>query len=266
MTRSRVAVLALAASIVMAGSALAQPAPTSQTPPTVAGDWDVTVQSPQGTTNVAVTLKQDGEKLDGVFKSPLGELPFSGTLIGNEMKFNFMFPVDGQPLAITMTGKVEGDAITGKADFGGFAEGDWSAKRSTGAAVAAAATTTPAPTTAESATSTSTTTSSTTTTGVGYAGKWDVVVKTPGGDFPATADLTEDGGKLAGTFGSQMGEVPVTGIVEGKSVKLTMNAQTPNGSMTVVLTGDLDGDSIVNGKADIEGMGQMEWSAKRIKP
>jgi len=264
MIRSRVTVLALAVSIAVAPSVLAQPAQPA--PASVTGDWDVTVQSPQGTTNVLVTLKQNGEKLDGVFKSPLGELPFSGTLTGNEMKFNFMFPVDGQPLAITMTGKVEGDAITGKADFGGFAEGDWSAKRAKpGAAAAAAAA--PAATPGASASSATTTASSATTTpGVGYAGKWDVVVKTPGGDFPATANLTDDGGKLSGTFASQMGEVPVNGTVEGKSVKLTMSAQTPNGAMTVVLTGDLDGDSIVNGKADIEGMGQMEWTAKRIKP
>ena len=259
MSRSRLAALAFVASIVIAGSALAQPVPVS-----VAGDWDVTVQSPQGTNTVLVTLKQDGEKLDGLFKSPLGELPFTGTLTGSDMKFTFSFPVDGQPLLITMTGKVDGDAIAGKADFGGFAEGDWSATRAKPGAAAAAATPTPATTTAETATST--TASSATTAVGGYAGKWDVVVKTPGGDFPATANLTDDGGKLSGTFGSQMGEVPVTGTVEGKSMKLTMSTQTPNGTMTVVLTGDLDGDSIVNGKAEIEGMGQMEWTAKRIKP
>jgi hypothetical protein len=259
MSRSRLAALAFVASIVIAGSAFAQPVPVS-----VAGDWDVTVQSPQGTNTVLVTLKQDGEKLDGLFKSPLGELPFTGTLTGSEMKFTFNFPVDGQPLLITMTGKVDGDAIAGKADFGGFAEGDWSATRAKPGAAAAAATPTPATTTAETATST--TASSATTAVGGYAGKWDVVVKTPGGDFPATANLTDDGGKLSGTFGSQMGEVPVTGTVEGKSMKLTMSTQTPNGTMTVVLTGDLDGDSIVNGKAEIEGMGQMEWTAKRIKP
>ena len=44
-----------------------------------------------------------------------------------------------------------------------------------------------------------------------------------------------------------------------------MVAQTPNGDMTVILTGDLDGDAIVNGKADVSGMGMMDWSAKRIK-
>jgi hypothetical protein len=35
--------------------------------------------------------------------------------------------------------------------------------------------------------------------------------------------------------------------------------------MNVTMSGDLDGDTIVNGKADIEGMGQMEWTAKRVK-
>jgi hypothetical protein len=257
MTRLNVTLLALAVSIAIGAAA------AGQTPPSVAGDWDVTVQSPQGTNTVLVTLKQDGEKLEGLFKSPLGELPFSGTLVGSDMKFTFSFPVDGQPLLITMTGKVAGDAITGKADFGGFAEGDWSAKRAQAAAAAPPSTSTA--TTTDPAPSTSSTTSSTTTPG-GFGGKWDVTLKTPGGDFPASATLTDQGGKVSGTFGSQMGEVPVNGTVEGKALKITMVAQTPQGSMTVVLTGDLDGDSIVNGKADIEGMGQMEWTAKRAKP
>jgi len=249
MTRSRCILFALAVSI--AGPALAQ------TPPNLGGDWDVTIQSPQGTNTVLVTITQEGDKVNGLFKSPLGELPFAGTLAGNELKFNFTFPVDGQPMVITMTGKVEGEAIAGKADFGGFAEGDWSAKRSAANPTAVAA---PAATPA-----TTTATPSASTTAGGLSGKWDVTLKTPGGEFPANATLTDEGGKLSGTFGSQMGEVPVNGTVEGKALKITMVAQTPQGTMNVVLTGDLDGDSIVNGKADIEGMGQMEWTAKRVK-
>jgi hypothetical protein len=250
MTRLRWTVLALAVSI-------AAPA-VAQTPPNIAGDWDVTITSPQGTNTVLVTLKQDGDKVDGLFKSPLGELPFSGTFAGSELKFNFTFPVDGQPLLITMTGKVDGDAIAGKADFGGFAEGDWSAKRSVANSMAAPAAAAPAPAAAPAATTASSSTG-------GFGGKWDVMLKTPGGDFPATATLSDEGGKLSGTFGSPMGEVPVNGTVEGKALKITMVAQTPQGTMNVTMTGDLDGDSILNGKADIEGMGQMEWTAKRVK-
>ena len=63
-----------------------------------------------------------------------------------------------------------------------------------------------------------------------------------------------------------MGEVAITGTVEGKAVKISMVARTPQGDLNVEMTGDLDGDSIVNGKAEIAGMGQMEWTAKRAKP
>lgn len=242
----------LALFLLVAGPALAQT--------NVTGDWDVTIQSPQGANTVKVTFKQDGEKVSGVFKSPMGELPFDGgSMTGSDLKFGFTLPVQGMQLDITMVGKVEGSAINGKAKFGDFGEGDWTAKRSEG-------TTTASTTTTTTTSTTTTTTSTTSTVGVGAAGRWDVTLKTPGGDFPASATLTEDAGKLSGTFGSPMGEVPLSGTVDGKAVKMTMVAQTPQGEMTVVLTGDLDGDAIVNGKADVSGMGQMEWSAKRVKP
>ncbi|PYR01000.1 MAG: hypothetical protein DMF96_01590 [Acidobacteria bacterium] len=223
----------------------------------VTGDWDVTVNSPQGANTTLVTLKQDGEKVSGIFKSQQGQLPFEGgTLTGSDLTFTFTVTTQGMQIPITLTGKVEGATMTGKADFGGFAQGDWTAKRS-----AATETSTSTPTTPPA---TTTATTSTTTTGLG--GKWDVTLKTPGGDFPASANLTDDGGKLTGTFGSQMGEVAITGTVEGKAVKISMVARTPQGDLNVEMTGDLDGDSIVNGKAEIAGMGQMEWTAKRAKP
>lgn len=225
----------------------------------VAGDWDVTIQSPQGTNTVLVTFKQDGDKVSGIFKSPQGELPFEGgTVAGNELKFAFTVNVQGNALIIALTGKVDGATMTGKADFGGFAEGDWSAKR----AEATATTTAPAPP-VPPATTTAPPAAAGSTAGAG--GKWEVTLITPGGEFPATATLTDTAGKLTGTFGSQMGEAAVTGTIEGKALKMTMVAQTPQGDMTVVLTGELDGDSIVNGQADVAGVGMMPWSAKRAK-
>jgi hypothetical protein len=215
---------------------------------TVAGDWSLTIQSPTGTRTVPLTLKQDGEKITGMFKGPQGELPVEGTLIGNELKFAFAIPIQGQSLDISMTGKVEGEAVNGTAQFGGFGEGPFSMKRPEQVVEAAIPTTTDPPVPA----------------GL-VGGKWDVTIKTPGGDFPATANFIEDAGKLTGTFGSQMGEAPVTGTVEGKALKLTLTAKTPQGDLTVELSGDVDGDSIVNGKAEIAGMGQMEWTAKRAK-
>jgi hypothetical protein len=249
MIRTQFAALAL-------GLFIASPA-VAQT--SLAGDWDVTINSPQGANTSKVTFKQDANKLDGMIKSPAGETPIGGTVEGEDVKVAFTINFQGMPFEIKLNGKLAGDTITGKADFGGFAEGDWTAKRSDAAAAA-----TPATTTAPAASTTSES-STATTTMTGFGGKWDVTLKTPAGDFPANANLAVDGGKLTGTFGSQMGEVPVEGTVEGNAMKIVMNAQTPQGPMTVVLTGDLDGDSIVNGKAEVAGMGQMEWTAKRIK-
>jgi hypothetical protein len=188
-------------------------------------------------------------------------LPFEGgTLTGNDLKFSFTINTQGMALPITLTGKVEGDTMSGKADFGGFAEGDWTAKRASATADAAPATPPPAATTTAPAAASSTTGSTT-----GANGKWDVLLVTPGGEFPATATLTDTAGKISGTFASQMGEVAVTGTLEGKALKMTMVAQTPQGDMTVVLTGDVDGDAIVNGQAEVPGVGAMPWSAKRAK-
>jgi hypothetical protein len=249
MARARLSLLAML--LFVPGLAFAQT--------NVAGDWDVTIQSPQGTNTVLVTFKQDGEKVSGIFKSPQGELPFEGgTIAGNELKFAFTVNIQGNSLIIALTGKVDGATMTGKADFGGFAEGDWSAKR----AEAAATTTAPAPP-VPPATTTAPPAAASSTAGAG--GKWDVTLITPGGEFPATATLTDTAGKISGTFGSQLGEAPVTGTIEGKAIKMTMVAQTPQGDMTVVLTGEVDGDAIVNGQAEVSGMGTMAWSAKRAK-
>jgi hypothetical protein len=250
MARARLSLLAML--LFVPGLAFAQT--------NVAGDWDVTIQSPQGTNTVLVTFKQDGEKVSGIFKSPQGELPFEGgSLTGTDLKFAFTITVQGNSIIISMTGKVDGEAMSGKADFGGFGEGDWSAKRAVAATTTAPAA--PATTTAPAAPATPAAASS----AAGAGGKWDVILITPGGEFPATATLTDTAGKVTGTFGSQMGEAPVTGTIEGKAIKMTMIAQTPQGDMTVVLTGEVDGDSIVNGQAEIAGMGTMAWSAKRAK-
>ena len=250
MTRARIGLLSML--LFVPGLASAQT--------TVAGNWDVTINSPQGANTSLVVFKQDGDKVSGVLKGRGGELPFEGgTLTGNDLKFSFTINTQGMALPITLTGKVSGDTMTGKADFGGFAEGDWTAKRASATADAAPAST------ASTTTATTTTAPAAASSTTGANGKWDVLLVTPGGEFPATATLTDTAGKISGTFGSQMGEVAVTGTLEGKALKMTMVAQTPQGEMTVVLTGDVDGDAIVNGQAEVPGVGAMPWSAKRSK-
>lgn len=237
--------------VIALAAALSLPAAPARAQTSVSGDWDVTIQSMQGTNSVRVTFKQDGEKLSGTLKSPMGELPFEGgSLVGSDLKFAFTIPIQGQSLEITMTGKVDGPSIAGKAQFGGFGEGDWTAKRIE--ANAAAASDAPAAV-VPAATSTS----------GGLSGKWDVTVKTQMGDVPVSAELFETAGKVTGTLEGPTGPVDVSGTFEGNALKLAFTAKTPQGDIPIELSGELSGDAIVNGKAVLGGMGQGEWTAKR---
>ena len=113
MTRTRFTILALL--LLVAAPAFAQT--------NVTGDWDVTIESPQGANTVLVTFKQDGDKVSGIFKSPMGEMPFDGgSMTGSDIKFAFTIPVQGMSLEITMVGKVDGASIAGKAKFGDFGD------------------------------------------------------------------------------------------------------------------------------------------------
>src|SRR5262245_14618443 len=84
----------------------------------VTGDWDVTVTSPMGANTTRTVFKQDGEKLSGIFKGRQGELPFDGgSVTGNDIKFAFSIPFQGASLETKLTGKIDGQSMSGKADF-----------------------------------------------------------------------------------------------------------------------------------------------------
>jgi hypothetical protein len=164
----------------------------------------------------------------------------------------------GQPLPVTITGTVDGPSIAGKADFGGMAEGDFSARRAETAIPVAPAADVPAAAAAEPV-------SGPAPAAGGMAGTWDVTFKTHGGEFPVVATLADEAGKISGTMATHLGELTLEGTIEGKTLKLSTIARTPQGDISVALTGDVDGDSIVNGKADFGGMGLGEWTAKRSR-
>jgi len=218
----------------------------------VTGDWEITITSPLGARTTPISLKQEGEKLTGMFKSQAGELPVEGSVVGGDLTLAFTMKFQGQSLPVTMTGIVDGASIKGKADFGGMAEGDFSARR---AGMAAAS--------ADAGSNAAKTVSDPPATASGAAGQWDVSLKTQAGEFPITASLVDQAGKITGTVMTHLGELAVEGTVEGNTLKLTMVAKTPQGDIPVALTGDIDGDAIVNGKAEIGGMGQGEWTARR---
>lgn len=218
------------------------------------GVWEVSLETPQGPMTVEATLKQDGETVTGQLVSPMGALDIKGKLVADTLSFAYSVPVQDQTIEITMTGKVAGDSMSGSINFAGLGEATWTAKRKAGTIAAAAApAAAPAPAAGDAATV------------AGAGGKWDIVLTLGGaGEFPMTANFTQAGENVTGTLSSQAGDVPVTGTMVGNALKLEFIAPTPNGDLTITMTGDLGADGFA-GKAGIAGLGEADWTGKRSK-
>ncbi len=94
-------------------------------------------------------------------------------------------------------------------------------------------------------------------------GDWNMTMETPQGSMDMGMTLDVKDGQLNGTLHGPQGDAPLTGSVEGKELKMELNVDTPQGALTIDFTGEVDGDAITKGSADLGGMGTMAWSAKR---
>jgi hypothetical protein len=222
----------------------------------VSGLWEVTIDSPQGPMSIDADLKQAGEALTGMITSPMGNVELKGTFKNDELAFSYSVPLQGQNLDITMTGKLAGDTIDGLVAIAGLGEVPWKAKRKTAAAAAAAPA---APATAASAASAAPAAAG----GEGISGKWDILMDTPAGQMPFTANFVQAGEKVSGTITGPTGELPNTGTMTGNALTMDMNIQTPQGELAIKFTGDLTATGLA-GKASTM-MGDMTWSGTRAK-
>ena len=118
--------------VIMAAVAVLVSAPTDGAAQTdLSGMWTLTVQSDQGDQPLPITIVQDGESLTASGEVPeLGPIEMKGTLDGSDVLFEWNLYIEGMELSIVFSGTIAEDGtISGTADFGGFGEGGWSAKR-----------------------------------------------------------------------------------------------------------------------------------------
>ena len=96
----------------------------------IVGTWEVTTNSPEGTTtNTMVVSSVDG-KLKAVARSERGERPYDSVEVqGNNVTIVLTITYQGNPMVITYSGKIDKTEMSGGADFGGLAQGTWSAAR-----------------------------------------------------------------------------------------------------------------------------------------
>jgi len=92
------------------------------------------------------------------------------------------------------------------------------------------------------------------------SGKWDMTISVPGmGEQAGTMNLSVSGNRISGTIENEMGEMTIeSGSLEGNKISLTVDVQ----GMQITFTGTVSEGSI-SGTAEVEGMGTIQWSAKR---
>ena len=230
----------LGTSLVLLIAALSAVAQSSS----VAGSWDVTIDSPQGQRTVVMVIKKEGEKLSGAMKSPQGERPLDSVAVkGDEITFVVTREIQGQPMVMTYKGKVAKDSMKGDADFGGLATGTWSAvphkEEATGAPQA------------------------TSGGAANISGIWNFAVETQAGSGSPTFTFKQDGENLTGTYKGQFGEAPLMGTVKGADVKFTIKINAQGQDLTVTYAGKIDGKDSMKGTASFGEMGDGTWTGKR---
>ena len=236
MTRLTAAALALAF-LLVPRAALSQTG--------LAGDWEIILNTPQGAQNLSASLAVDGDKVTGQLTSPLGIMAVTGGVTAAGFTMGTKLSIQGADIELGISGKLENAALNGMIKLGDFGEFPFTGKRAPKAASAAAGG------------------GGAGATGGDAAGKWNITLNIAGNEFPFAATLTQEGEKVTGVLTTVAGEMAVTGTMTGKALKLEFVAQTPQGPIPIVITGDLGPEGFA-GKASVAGLGEADWKGKRV--
>ncbi len=112
----RVALLVIATAIVMVQA-------------NVTGEWEASYITPLGPQEVKIYLTQEGPRITGHTTSEYGEFQVRGSISGDDVKLSWSEVDGGKTLPIAVTGKIDGDTITGKVQLGDRGEGAFKAER-----------------------------------------------------------------------------------------------------------------------------------------
>lgn len=105
------------------------PPPASQATGDLSGTWLLTTESQVGTEEARMTVLQTGTALAGTITSRAGTFDYTGSVDGSAVAFEFTLEVRGNDLELDYNGTVDGNTIKGKAVFGQFGEGTFTARR-----------------------------------------------------------------------------------------------------------------------------------------
>ena len=96
-------------------------------------------------------------------------------------------------------------------------------------------------------------------TSTDLTGKWRMSLNMEMGRATPLLELRQNEGKLSGTYTGRYGASPVSGEVDGRSVKFAVGMETT----TLQFRGEVKDDGTLAGTADFGEMGSVTWTAAR---
>jgi hypothetical protein len=133
MKQLRAWIMVAVALLISACASTSSTSSSSQRPaaggPDLSGTWELTTESQVGTEQSEMTVRQTGTALAGTISGRAGKVGYTGSVDGSAVAFDFVLEVRGMELKLDYSGLLEGDTMKGKAVFGQFGEGTFTAKR-----------------------------------------------------------------------------------------------------------------------------------------
>ena len=221
--------------------------------PSVVGSWDLVTKTPQGDMPSVLTIKQEGGKLAASGKSARGERSYdSVALTGSDIKLVMTIQFQGADMVLTYTGKVDKDGMKGEVDFGGLAQGEWSAVlhkemgagSGTGSGAGAGSG------------------SGSGSASGNISGVWNAAVETSQGTGNPVFTFKQEGEKITGNYKGTFGEAPLTGTLKGNEISFSFKVNVQGQSADLSYTGKVDGNNM-KGKAKLGDFGEADWTAKK---
>lgn len=131
MNKTRAWIIAAVAAVLgaCASTPSQPPVPAASKAADLTGNWVLTTESQMGAQDAQMIVRQTGAALAGTITGQAGSVDYTGKVNGAAVAFDFIIKVQGTDMKLDYTGTVEGDTMKGKAVFGQFGEGTFTAKR-----------------------------------------------------------------------------------------------------------------------------------------
>jgi hypothetical protein len=101
---------------------------------------------------------------------------------------------------------------------------------------------------------------------INLTGKWQMTLEMEVGTASPVLVFKQDAGKLTGTYTGRYGEYQLIGKIDGPKLEFVVTINAEGTETRMSFTGELQaGGDIIKGNAELGGMGQATWLAKREK-